>query len=50
MPQWKQANRGRTRHLNNLAITAALMVKRIYSLLLMALQSWNDSMLSIDLI
>ncbi|EPN4955269.1 hypothetical protein ACT0HV_003257 [Vibrio diabolicus] len=31
VPQWKQAKRGRTQHLNNLAITAALMVKRIFS-------------------
>ncbi|EGQ8480810.1 hypothetical protein D9A16_00200 [Vibrio parahaemolyticus] len=31
VPQWKQAKRGRTQHLNNLAITATLMVKRIFS-------------------
>ena len=40
--QWKQSKRGRPRQFSELAITTALMVKRIFSLPLRALQGFID--------
>lgn len=41
--QSKQSKRGRPRRFSDLAITTALMVKRVFSMLLRALQGFLDS-------
>ncbi|EGQ9378724.1 IS5 family transposase, partial [Vibrio parahaemolyticus] len=48
--QWKQSKqdkRGRPRQFSDLAITTALMVKRVFSMLLRALQGFIDSVFSL---
>ncbi|HGZ6746075.1 TPA: IS5 family transposase [Vibrio parahaemolyticus] len=51
--QWKQSKqdkRGRPRQFSDLAITTALMVKRVFSMLLRALQGFIDSVFSLAIV